>query len=240
MARPRILPEIFVQRERPPGPARGPEAILTRRDTIQAVIFDIGRVLVDVDEAAGFYGLLRREGVPGAERWLDRVERAPLLRELGLGRATGPDLHVAVREDTGLDLGYAEFESLWCDVLRSLPHGEPLLRAVAETCRVGLLSNTNALHWRHMRVRFPWLRAVRCPTLSFEVGRLKPDPEIYRIAARDVEAPPERCLFVDDLAANVEGARTVGMQALQFTGVDAITAALRERGVLSGELGLPA
>jgi putative hydrolase of the HAD superfamily len=48
------------------------------------------------------------------------------------------------------------------------------------------------------------------------IGAAKPDPRVYRIAAQRVGAAVERCLFVDDTAANVAAAREIGMAAVHF------------------------
>ncbi len=50
--------------------------------------------------------------------------------------------------------------------------------------------------------------------ISAEVGMRKPDPEIYLLAAERIGVPPAECVFVDDLLHNVDGARSVGMEAI--------------------------
>jgi HAD superfamily hydrolase (TIGR01509 family) len=50
---------------------------------------------------------------------------------------------------------------------------------------------------------------------SCELGCRKPDPQIYLAAAAALDIAPERAVFIDDLAVNVEGARQVGFQAFQ-------------------------
>ena len=50
--------------------------------------------------------------------------------------------------------------------------------------------------------------------ISAEVGLHKPQPEIYELAAERVGVPPERCVFVDDLRENCEGAEAAGMIAM--------------------------
>jgi putative hydrolase of the HAD superfamily len=52
--------------------------------------------------------------------------------------------------------------------------------------------------------------------ISAEVKLHKPQPEIYRLAAERLQVEPERCLFVDDLRENCEGAEAVGMTAIRF------------------------
>lgn len=52
--------------------------------------------------------------------------------------------------------------------------------------------------------------------ISSEVGVMKPEPEIYRIALEKAGVPAERAVFLDDFSENVAGARQVGMHAIHF------------------------
>jgi putative hydrolase of the HAD superfamily len=69
-------------------------------------------------------------------------------------------------------------------------------------------------------------QAVDGVVSSARIGAVKPNPEIYLAAAQRADTAPHRCLFVDDTAANVEGAEAVGMQAVRYTGVESLRAAL--------------
>ena len=51
--------------------------------------------------------------------------------------------------------------------------------------------------------------------ISAEVKMHKPQAEIYELAAKNLAVEPERCLFVDDLRENCEGAEAVGMTAIR-------------------------
>lgn len=73
--------------------------------------------------------------------------------------------------------------------------------------KTGLISNTWGLDDSRSRA----LDIFDARVLSGEVGLRKPQPEIYRVTARRLDVEPEECVFVDDLPANVEGARAVGM-----------------------------
>ncbi len=53
-------------------------------------------------------------------------------------------------------------------------------------------------------------------TISAEEGVMKPDPRIFEIALARAGVLPEEAVFVDDFAANVEGARRVGLRAIHF------------------------
>ena len=74
---------------------------------------------------------------------------------------------------------------------------------------------------------------------SYQVGALKPDRRMYDAVLAQVDAPTERVLFVDDSVVNVEGARSAGMQAHHFTGVQPLLEQLAMHGWLR-DLGLGA
>lgn len=52
--------------------------------------------------------------------------------------------------------------------------------------------------------------------ISAEVGLIKPDPRIYRLALAKLGARPEESVFIDDVAVNVAAARSVGMTGIEF------------------------
>jgi len=64
--------------------------------------------------------------------------------------------------------------------------------------------------------RFPELSAFDRIVEAAQLGVHKPDPEAFVAAARLIGEPPGQCLFVDDLEANLAGAREAGMRARLF------------------------
>ncbi len=93
-----------------------------------------------------------------------------------------------------------------------------LVAELAERYSLGILSDTDPLHWQYCLEQFPLLHLFAKPTLSFQTGLLKPDPQCYSLAAHNTAGTPvESCLFIDDREENVIGARKAGMKALQFT-----------------------
>jgi epoxide hydrolase-like predicted phosphatase len=93
----------------------------------------------------------------------------------------------------------------------SIGPDERMLGAVraarAHGLKTAVLSNT----WGRS-VFFPeQFKAFDAVVLSEHEGVRKPDPEVYLIAAKKLDEPPEACVFVDDVPRNVDGARGVGM-----------------------------
>lgn len=99
---------------------------------------------------------------------------------------------------------------------------EPEMVGVLRTARrhgvaTALLSNSWGLDYP----REGWDELFDVTVISGEVGLRKPDPAIFRLTADRLGVPPERCVFVDDLAPNVRGAVAVGMVGVHH--VDAAT-----------------
>ena len=96
-----------------------------------------------------------------------------------------------------------------------------LLGRLAGRVRVVAFTNDMA-HWfgDDWPARFPAVTRFDAVLEAAKLGVLKPDPEAFRAAAAALGEDPRRCLFVDDLAANLDGARAVGMAATAFAVTD--------------------
>lgn len=83
--------------------------------------------------------------------------------------------------------------------------------------KTGLLSNISGRE--RLSIRFQNGELERCfdtVVASGNEGYVKPQPEIYEIAAARLGVSPSECVMIDDIAEFCEGARQVGMQAIQY------------------------
>ncbi|MEC7521690.1 MAG: HAD family phosphatase [Myxococcota bacterium] len=116
---------------------------------------------------------------------------------------------------------------------RFLDGVEPLLAELRERgVEMHALSNYPCWY-RLIEERLGLSRYLDWSFVSCDTGVRKPHPEAYLGAARRLETPPERCLFVDDRESNVEAARAVGMDAVIFEDAGQLRAALESRGLLT-------
>lgn len=145
-----------------------------------------------------------------------------------------------------------EFHAEFCRRTDSTCDFDPFMQAMAEVFEVnvrmvpivanlhaaryplGILSNTSEAHWLYLSgdERYAVVHSFfRVHALSYEIGAMKPDPKIYREAARMAGVRPEEIFFMDDRAENVEGALTAGFDAVLFENAGKLAADLRARGV---------
>lgn len=199
---------------------------------IKTVIFDLGGVIVPLDFPRG-YAALSRLCRYSAEEIPARIGATGLVIAFETGRIEPAEFHRRVSDVLGLSLDYGEFLRVWSTIFapRTLLPESLLLALLRRRLRLLLLSNTNALHFAYIQERYPVLRHFDDYILSYRVGRMKPDAEIYRAAIIRARCQPRECLFIDDLARNVAGARREGIDAVQFHSAVQLAAELRCRGL---------
>jgi putative hydrolase of the HAD superfamily len=133
-------------------------------------------------------------------------------------------------------LGVDERTGLVDRMFRGLRPDEAMLaalrRARAAGVRTGLISNSMGAG-RYDRSTFPEL--FDGVVISGDVGMHKPQPEIFLLGAERAGVAAEKCVFVDDLRQNCEGAEAVGMTAVLHRSADR-TVPVLER-LLGVELG---
>jgi putative hydrolase of the HAD superfamily len=147
--------------------------------------------------------------VPGS---VEEVEYPEMVRELLAG--FGVEL-----TDEELDRFLAAEHEAWRPARQLGAQTHALLDALRDRgLKLGLVSNAFDPGWLLRRDLADQGLADRLDVAVFssEVGRRKPDPLIFERALAELSVSPERALFVGDtLAADVAGARTLGMATVQ-------------------------
>ena len=199
---------------------------------ISAVIFDLGRVLIDWDITQSIWDLIREEVGPTGDPGPRRQKWERLYAELATGRMTPEEFYRTLKKQVAMQVDYGQFVKSWCEIFFPMQGMEELFAEVEKRVAVGLLSDTDPIHWDYLPPLYPFLNRIKKPTLSFEIGWMKPAPEAYLAAARDVGFPPEQCFFTDDKPENIEGARRAGMDAELFTSAEELRRQLESRGII--------
>ena len=96
--------------------------------------------------------------------------------------------------------------------------------------KTGLLSNMPVDMIRYARQQFAWLKHFDHQTFSAEVRVIKPDAAIYQHSLDGLGVAPSEALFVDDRESNIDGARALGLSAIQFHSVAQLKGDLEKLG----------
>ena len=202
---------------------------------IDTVVWDLGRVLIGWEPAA-----LYRSLMPAAE-----VE--PFLTEIGFAQWNH-------RQDAGRSMadGVAELSSRFphrADLIAAYPllydrtllgpidGSVAILARLRQQAQVRLLALTNwsADTFHHAQSRYPFLTWFEDIVVSGREGLAKPDRRIFELLLHRFALTPAATIFIDDSAANVEAAASVGLRALHFTDPGTLRRDLASLGLLPAQ-----
>jgi 2-haloacid dehalogenase len=197
------------------------------------IVFDIGNVLVAWEPERAF----ARHYADAAEAraYLDSIDFFGWNYEFDRGRSFLEGLAAAEAAHPGRTGPLAGYLSGFPDTIRTPIAGtwDLLDRLQAQGRPLYAITNFAAETWPQALSLHPRLGTVfRDVVVSSHVRLLKPQAEIYRLLLARNALVAEACLFIDDNADNVEGARAVGMEAHHFTTVEALADELARRGLL--------
>jgi FMN phosphatase YigB (HAD superfamily) len=183
----------------------------------RAVIFDVGRVIIDVDLSRSMGALARRDGLSDMQV-MRELEADSQWADWQEGRMTPRAWHAHLSRKFHFSYDFEEFCAIWNSVLvpeTILP--DLLFERLSASCGLALLSNTDPIHVAHFEATFPFVRHFSTRIYSCHVGSSKPSPMIYHHALREAGAIPDETMFIDDLRENVLAAATMGINAFHFT-----------------------
>ena len=198
---------------------------------IKLMLFDLGGVLVDFSGPRELGQFLRAPSTPAEilKRWVT----CPHTDEFERGLLTPREWAERFVRDWDSTLEPEEFLKAFRAMSRCvLPGVRELLDELRPRFRLAVLSNSNELHWDRNANELKILDPFEFAISSHQVGLCKPDPAIFRIALERARLEAENVMFFDDLAANVEAAKSLGIHARQVRGVDGIRDALVKEKIL--------
>lgn len=187
----------------------------------KAIIFDLGKVLIYFDFKRGYQAL---EGLCpyAAVEIPKRIATTDLVDRFETGLVEPEQFFEELSRILGLNLQYDRFCQIWSSIFGQPLVPENMLQGLAARYRLVLLSNTNAIHFAMVRQAYPLLRHFHELVLSYQVKAMKPDPRIFQEAVARAGCRPQECFYTDDIAAYVEGARKLGIDAVQFESAEQI------------------
>jgi len=197
-----------------------------------ALLFDLGRVVIDIDfnkALACWAGQAGRE----PSELSGRFGPDDTFRRHETGEASDAEFFAALRRTLGVELSDAQFLEGWNAIFAGeMPGINALLARAAKRLPLYAFSNTNRPHVAHFSKTFAdVLGHFREIFLSSSIGLRKPDAAAYDHVVKAIGVPARRIVFFDDLAENIEGARMRGLTAVHVTSPADMANALTALGI---------
>ena len=201
-------------------------------NSADALLFDLGRVVLDIDFGKALACWAGHAGRAPADL-AARFVREDSYRDHEVGKIKDAAYFQSLRDALGIGISDAQFLEGWNAIFAGeMPGIAPLLKRAAARLPLYAFSNTNRPHVAHFSKAYAdVLGHFREVFLSSSIGLRKPDAAAYDHVVRAIGVPAERIVFFDDVAANIEGARARGLVAVHVTSPDDVVNALAALGI---------
>jgi 2-haloacid dehalogenase len=201
--------------------------------TIDAVVFDLGGVLIDWNPRHLYRKLFEDEAK--MERFLTEICSPVWNVTLDAGRSFDDGIAELVRRHPEEAPVIRAWKERWEEMLAGPIHGTVAILEELHAAGVTLhaLTNWSAETFPIGRERFPFLGRFRTILVSGQEKLVKPDPRIFHLLVERTGVVPERTAFIDDSEKNAEAARRCGFHAIRFTDAQELRGRLVDLGILA-------
>jgi putative hydrolase of the HAD superfamily len=181
---------------------------------LRAFLFDIGNVILRFDFHIALRRLAAQSDSTDLTDLLTRLDPVKFMLEDGrIDRATFVRGAIDALRFRGTE---AEFIAAFEDIFEENAPMSALIARLREDYPLYLLSNTNDIHVEYFTRRYPVFQHFCGGLYSHRARASKPNPEIYRIACRELGLAPQTTFFIDDLLPNIETARSLGFHTHHY------------------------
>lgn len=206
--------------------------------TIEAVIFDIGNVLIEW-QPERYYD--RTIGPDRRRAMFEAVDLHAMNDRIDMGEPFREVIYATAEDYPEWRAEIRDWYEHWIELASPMiPHSVKLLRTLrAKGIPVFSLTNFGIDSFAYAQTQYTFLAEFDRSYVSGHMKVIKPAPRIYEMVEQDCGIAPERLLFADDRADNIAAARARGWQAHLFEGPAGWAEALVAHGLLSDEEAAP-
>jgi putative hydrolase of the HAD superfamily len=207
-------------------------APLLSPNSADALLFDLGRVVLEIDFNRALKCWAGHAGCDPAH-FVGRFAQDDAYKRHERGEISDAEFFAALRASLGIDVSDAQFLEGWNAIFAGeIPEIAPLLARASRRLPLYAFSNTNHAHEAHFSQAFAGVLVhFKKLFLSSTIGLRKPDAAAYDHVVKEIGVPAKRIVFFDDLLENVEGARARGLSAVHVRSSRDVANALAALGI---------
>lgn len=197
------------------------------------IIFDLGGVLIDWNPEYVFKTLFDTE--EEMRYFFSEICTHDWNIQQDAGRPLAEATEILAAQFPDYDSHIRAYYGRWQEMLGgAIEESVAILEELHRRKEYRLLALTN---WSHetfptARELYPFLQLFEGILVSGEEKMIKPDARIYQLLIQRYGFHPNRALFIDDNLKNVEAAKTLGIEALQFKSSEQLKSYLQKNGIL--------
>ncbi len=195
---------------------------------IKLIICDVGGVINTFDESMYINYICGKLGIDDSEF---RSVFLPMLDRAEIGKLKIPELERRLSRAFRVNPHKLEWNSAFKRLNRLDMRMVRLLNALSKRYRIAILTNVSrSRHSINMQTQLYKIKYSRV-FASCYLGMAKPNPKIYRFVLSQMKTKPDESIFIDNLKSNADGAKKVGINAIQFKSYGQLVKDLKKMGV---------
>ena len=192
---------------------------------IEVIFFDLGNVILPFNHyqiAEKLSPFVQKKDFQDPRKIFSYIFdlKTGAINPFDAGELSPKEFFQSLKESLQLSISFEAFVPIWNEIFVEDREVSEIIRSLKGKWRLGLLSNTDPLHFNYIVLTFPVLSALEKWILSYEVGFKKPDARIFQRAMEWASVEPEKILFIDDTKGHVEAAISLGRQGIHFISAD--------------------
>jgi putative hydrolase of the HAD superfamily len=200
---------------------------------IEVIFFDLGNVILPFNHyqiAEKLSRLSRRKEFQDPKKIFSYLFdfEGGAINGYEVGKVSSNEFFQSLRETLLLSISFEEFAPIWNDIFWEDVEVSEIIRSLKGRKKLGLISNTNPLHFDYILSKFPILQIFNKWILSYEVGFRKPSIEIFQKAIEWASIEPRKILLIDDIQAHMDVAASLGIQGIHFISANQLKEGLRK------------
>lgn len=188
------------------------------------LIFDLGNVIIDIDFDLTFRAFSELSSKYSWKEVRFFIKEKCIWEDYEKGLLDDDKFREKLRNELKIKASDAELDKAFCGLLQKIqPERIELLQKLSKKYRLFILSNTSNIHFQQVEKLLyesvgmsHFSEIFEHNFLSFEMGKLKPEIEIYQQVIKEANLKAYETLFLDDMLINLEAAATLGIKTQQI------------------------
>lgn len=179
-----------------------------------AVIFDLGKVLLDFDYGKVATRMLQYCKI-SQDQIIEAINQSPLLHRYETGLMTTIEFFDEIKRSSQFCGAFSDFSRIFSDIFAPIPE---MIELHSRLRQAGIptyvFSNTNEMAVEHIRQTYPFFATFSGYIYSYEHRSMKPDEAIYKVVEKQTNRTGGELLYIDDRLENVEQGAARGWTAV--------------------------
>lgn len=186
---------------------------------IKNIIFDVGNVLFEYDPSFIIDSLFPK--TENKAFFLDELFNSDIWQQLDRGDLTeNKAIHQLTNQFKCSETTEYEMRTLinqFPDYLIPIEENISLFKTLTSQYKLFILSNFQTIPFKRLLEKHPFLKLSNGTVISNDIMMKKPELGIYDYLITTYRLIPNECIFVDDLKENIDAAKKILINGIQFT-----------------------